>query len=138
MIQKGLKISTLLFAIIFPIIVIANSLSDEERKVRKYVSRFYQVTDGALGRCSSDYIGAFKVTLDEFKSTNHELMSLVSNSKYYQQAVNNFADDIERSKNETQEKLSRECQYVDYLLKEMLNTEKGKNSVLNAIKIINN
>ncbi|MFW2373391.1 MAG: hypothetical protein ACN4GM_09755 [Gammaproteobacteria bacterium] len=138
MIQKALKTSTLLFAIIFPIIVTANSLSDEERKVRKYVSRFYQVTDGALGRCSSDYIGTFKVTLDKFKSTYPELMSLVNNSKYYQRAVNNFADDIERSKSETQKKLSRECQYVDYLLKEMLNTEKGKNSVLNAIKIIKN
>lgn len=139
MILKFAKISTLLVSIIiFPTIITANNLSDEEKKARKYVSRTYQITDGALARCSSDHISHFEVTLNQFKKTYPELMSLVNNSKYYQRAVKNFADDIERSKTEPQEKLSRECQYAEHLLKSMLNTDDGKKSVANVIEALQN
>ena len=138
MIFKFAKISTLLVAIVFPTILTANNLSDEEKKARKYVSRIYQITDGALARCSSDYIKHFEVTLNKFKKIYPELMSLVNNSKYYQRAVKNFADDIERSKTESQEKLSRECQYTEYLLKSMLNTDDGEKSVANAVEVLQN
>ena len=138
MILTPLKILILMIAIFVPIIVTANNLTDEEKKIRKYVSRTYQMTDGALARCPSNYANTFEVTLNKFKSKYPELMHLVNNSKYYQRAVNNFSDDIERSKNETQEKLYRECEYMEHLLKTMLDTENGKINVEEAIKILKN
>ena len=132
-----MKFSTiLLLAIFLPAIISANAQGDDETTVRKYVSRTYQLTDGALAQCPSDYIDRFEATLNQFKKTYPELLRLVKSSRYYPQAVIDYADDIERSKTKPQERLSRECQYAEHLLKSMLDTDSGKKSVATVINAL--
>ena len=87
---------------------IAEDQKSEEAQKRKIVSRIYQMTDGSLARCPTDNIKDFKASLHLFKSTYPELIKLVNDSEYYQDAVRFFLTDIERSKKESKALLLRE------------------------------
>jgi hypothetical protein len=107
----------------------AEELNSTERMKRKIVSRMYQATEGALARCPEKDIKTFEKSLTKFNESYPEFVSLLKVSSYRKYAVDNFSDDIQRSKIEPIEKLSQECLYIKSLIDSMLTTESGKKSV---------
>lgn len=119
----------LIFSIFLSLSIQAAELNSTEREKRKIVSRMYQATEGALARCPKKDIKSFEQSLNEFNKSYPEFVPLLKSSSYRQYAVDNFSDDIQRSKTEPVKKLSLECLYIKSLLDALLTTESGKKSV---------
>ncbi len=134
--ESSLKIIILLSLITLILNLQAAELNKDEMTKRKVVSRMYQATDAALVQCPKQNIKDFEESLIELKNTYPEFDLLLKNSIYHKYAIDNYADDIKRSKTKSVEKLSSECLYIKSLLDSMVTTESGRKSVEEMVGIL--
>lgn len=65
---------------LFSTAMAVEQMSAEEKQKRKIVSRFYQLTEGALAQCPEEDHDEFRQTLQQLENTYPELLGLVHQS----------------------------------------------------------
>jgi hypothetical protein len=106
---------------------------DPEREKAKIVSRTYQMTYGSVERCKHATPAAaeeFQKELARFVKQNAALMKQVTESPHYAKAREHFAPEqkVDPAK-DSPEDLAGECKFLAALMRSMLDTPDGIQSV---------
>ncbi|MAD45469.1 MAG: hypothetical protein CMI02_07745 [Oceanospirillaceae bacterium] len=126
----------LLICFLSPALMAAGLPKHIEKKQRKIVSRTYQLTDAQLSICPPALKDDYQASLDVFRSRYPEFNRLVRTSEYFQPAVAAFADDVERSQQESDEIRSRNCLLAKELLETLMNNEEAPHSIADMTAIL--
>jgi hypothetical protein len=109
------------------------SSGDPERQKARIVSRTYQMTYGSVERCKRATPTAaeeFQKELTRFVKQNAALMKQVTESPHYARAREKFArHEKVNPARDTPEELAGECKYLAGLMRSMLDTPDGIQSV---------
>ena len=143
----GIDINISVVITIIGILFSAHSFAEEnamdnskEREKRKIVSRLYQATYGSIERCKKaapEEATEFESEFNRFVSENEKLMKLVTQSPYYEYAINSFSkhaavDPLE----DTTESFSAECKYLSSMLHSMSLQKEGRYSIKEITEIL--
>lgn len=120
---------TFAFALLLQVPAHADTQSDSERQKAHVVSRLFQVTYGAQQHCaaSPEKSAAVTTAVDQFRATYPELLSLVDSSPYLPRFQENFKKFLaDPARQASGEALVKECQSLEYMLRQLLDTPGGK------------
>lgn len=123
------KITTILLTLTLASGAIASDLSEQERQKRNMVKGIYQLTDGALALCPKANAATFKQTLTAFKQKFPKVIQLINESTYLAYAKSSYDDDFENNRAEMSEPLTKQCLFKQKMLKNMMITPEGKQTM---------
>ncbi len=121
---------------------IASARDDEQgdatdKRKAVIVSRIYQLTYGADAMCklySPRESAQVSAAVVRFRNTYPELMQLVEQSPYFDRAKRRFSEMVEiMSESASQNPREAECQASLYTLQQSVDTENGRQGILDTI-----